>query len=180
MTAPPISNGRHQDVTSFCCALYAAPEVSRTAIMLQDALGVDVNLLLFACWAAGFAGGTMTHDDIEELLTATVPLQDGTIGRIRTERRAIPKGSEREAERQQLLALELAAEKAELGLLQDLWRGRANAPLTARSPIEDGALANLQLYLAHVGTSIDDEALAGLTRMARFAAQIHLAEPEQD
>jgi len=36
----------------FSLAIYARPEVARTCLALQEARGVDVNLLLWCCWRA--------------------------------------------------------------------------------------------------------------------------------
>jgi uncharacterized protein (TIGR02444 family) len=176
MTVPPSSFRDKPALWPFACALYEAPGVSEAAIMLQDRQAVDVNIMLFVCWVAGFEGGVMTTEDIDTALDATSVLREESIRPLRAERRAIPKGGEREAERQRLLDLELAAEKAELGVLEELWRARLGEPLGDRAAIETMAVANLQSYFTCCDIDMDLETAVWLAHLARTAAEAHAGE----
>jgi uncharacterized protein (TIGR02444 family) len=140
--------------------------------MLQDRHAVDVNLMLFLCWTAGFQGGGMTGAAIEAARLAVAPLQEVTIRPLRARRRAIPKG-EREAERRTLLDQELAAEKAELAVLEALAHRRGPA-LADWAVIERAAVANLWLYFEQAARPPEAAAAVALAHLARAAATIHL------
>ena len=142
--------------------------------MLQDAASVDVNILLFVCWRAGFADGRLASQEIARLIEATAPLQEETIKPLRQARRAIRKGSDREPERQQLLQLELAAEKAELDLLGELAGQECGARVGDWTQIVEAAHANLQLCFAQTGAILTYADAVRLMHIARMAADIHL------
>gem|GEM_PF-5710307 len=141
--------------------------------MLQDRHAVDVNMLLFACWAAGWERGVLSCAEIDAAIDATSSLQQDTVRPLRAERRAIPKDSEHAEERRRLLDLELAAEKAELDLLESLWETDA-PPLTGAAVIDAAARANMRLYLAHRGIDLSETARTALDLMAHAAADIHM------
>jgi uncharacterized protein (TIGR02444 family) len=141
--------------------------------MLQDRHTVDVNVMLFLCWSAGFQGGVTTGAAIEQTRLATAPLQEMTIRPLRARRRAIPRG-EQEAERQMLLDQELAAEKAELALLEALAH-RRGAALADWDAIERAAAANLRLYFEQAAQPPEAAAAVALAHLARAAATIHLS-----
>lgn len=168
MTVPRLSSDTPA-LWAFASALYGASGVAECAIMLQDRHGVDVNIMLFICWLAGFGSGMVAAADIDAARRAAAPLREGTIHPLRARRRAIPKGGEREAERQALLERELAAEKAELALLEGL-APDLGPSLADGAVIEAAAMAGLRLYVQAAGQPVE----AALAHLARKAAAVHL------
>lgn len=109
---------------------YARPGVADACLGLQDRLGVDVNLLLFACWVADRGGGALSRDDWRRLSRTIAGWRTQVVEPLRAVRRylkatpaqpaagAIPaalgdrvKGLELEAEHAEQLVLESLAER---------------------------------------------------------------------
>ncbi len=71
----------------FALRVYAEPGVSPLCLALQDENGVDVNLLLFACWC-GSTGRSLTMQHVETAAAATVAWTEGVVRHLRAARRA--------------------------------------------------------------------------------------------
>lgn len=114
-------------------AAYAAPGVSEACLALQDRDGQNVCLLLYAAWC-GRSGRALTEDDVEAAVdtarvwseTAIDPLR--RVRRVLKVRRPDMDDAAREAVRDQVKAVELAAERRLLEALEAL----------APSPSTDG------------------------------------------
>lgn len=135
---------------AYSLALYDRAAVARCCLDLQDRSGLDVNLLLYACWA----GGERRRVDPPcfAALEATVALwRRQVIEPLRLVRRRLKpltgeSGGPIEALRQGVLAQELAAERHE----QRLIAAAAESLEFAAEPGESAlvaSLANLQDYL---------------------------------
>lgn len=55
----------------FSLEVYGAPGVADSCLRLQDRLGIDVNLLLFACWVGAAGGGRPKTDAWRALIRQT-------------------------------------------------------------------------------------------------------------
>ena len=138
----------------FSLALYGRPGVAAACLALQDRCGLDVNLLLFCCWA-GARGHRLAEAELRAALAAVEPWQREVVRPLRQIRRRLknpPSLDPAEAARLYRLAkeLELAAEEAEQRLLA------AAVPIGSRAvggtERAGGAAANLRLYLRLSGT----------------------------
>lgn len=129
----------------FSLGVYARPGVAEACLALQERQGLDVNLLLFCCWA-GARGHALTGDELARLIAAVRPWQEGVVKPLRAARRWLKlqttaPGEEAAALRGRIKEQELAAERIEQQLLAGgLMPGPAE-------PSPGAAAANLKLYL---------------------------------
>jgi uncharacterized protein (TIGR02444 family) len=107
---------------TFSLDVYGGTGVPDACLALQEAHGIDVNLLLFCCWAGECA--TVLDDAAMTRCLAAAGAWHGVIVRgLRGLRRRLKDGFDpvpgaaAEALRQKILGVELAAEKIEQGLL---------------------------------------------------------------
>jgi uncharacterized protein (TIGR02444 family) len=151
----------------FSLALYAWPGVSEACLELQDRLGLDVNLLLFCCWA-GRLGHRLEERQLRRLIELTGDWQHRAVRPLRDLRRWL-----KQQERAEALALreavkeqELRAEAVEQTIL---FEAAQLEPAGQGGEAEIGA--NLALYLRLQGVEeLDDEAT--LSRLATAAAEL--------
>ena len=136
---------------SFAVELYARPAVSQACLALQDRLGGDVCLLLFALFIAREHQIGLADSDFASLDEAVADWRREVIEPLRSVRRRLkltahPAPSPHaNAVRQHIQRAELAAEQIELAML---------ARSFARRP--------------HIGPSLSADAAAVLDRLARF------------
>jgi uncharacterized protein (TIGR02444 family) len=76
---------------TFSLALYGRPGVAPALIGLQDRLGLDVNMLLYCCWA-GAAGRALTAADLAEVEAVAEPWQAEVVRPLRSIRRRLRGG----------------------------------------------------------------------------------------
>ncbi len=97
----------------FSLALYARPGVAAALIALQDRLGRDVNLMLYALWLGATQGRRLQARDLADAEAAVAPLAAGIVAPLRQLRRRLKEApeSDLQALRRRLLALEIAAER---------------------------------------------------------------------
>jgi uncharacterized protein (TIGR02444 family) len=138
---------------SFSVELYGRPGVAPACLALQDRFGCDVNLLLFALWAAR-SGVSLGRHEFERLDAAVAPWRAGVVEPIRALRRRIKAEALdadpelAEACRQALLKAELQAERAAQELLA---RTLAVEAAATGELGRNCARANLENYLAWLG-----------------------------
>ncbi len=106
----------------FSLALYRQEGVAPLCLALQDQHGLDVNLLLYAAYAA-VCGLSLEPADVEAVDTAVADWREGMLRPLRALRRQLD-GGEAPAARQALLQAELALEREQ----QDrMWKARQPA-----------------------------------------------------
>ncbi|MGQ9365917.1 TIGR02444 family protein [Azospirillum sp. A39] len=98
---------------AFSLAVYARPGVAAACLDLQDRHGADVNLVLFALWAGAECGATVTEAELERLRGVAAPWQAEVVGPLRAVRRRLKGEADAAALREEVKALELAAERVE-------------------------------------------------------------------
>jgi uncharacterized protein (TIGR02444 family) len=134
---------------AFSLTLYVREGVTAACLDLQDRLDLDVNLLLFCCWA-GSQGRVLSEAEIASLIAATRDWRGQVIRPLRDARRWL-KGRSREFGdaatelREDIKANELTAEAIQQGILH----ATLPVPLGAASP--RALAANLRSYLAAEG-----------------------------
>lgn len=131
----------------FSTAVYARRGVAPACLALQDRRGLDVNLLLFCCWA-GACGRALSDAEVERLAAAAGPWRGAAVEPLRALRRWLkrPEGVRPDLAasfREGVKALELEAERIEQQALSDA------VPLEAgpAEPDPVAAAANLRAYL---------------------------------
>lgn len=138
---------------SFSVELYGRPGVAPACLALQDRFGCDVNLLLFALWAAR-NGVALGAADFARLDAAVAPWRASVVEPIRALRRRLKAETLdadpglAEACRQALLKAELEAERAAQELLA---RTLAVEAAATGEMDRNRARANLENYLAWLG-----------------------------
>lgn len=127
----------------FTLALYGKPGVAPALIGLQDRLGLDVNMLLYCCWA-GSQGRRLSAADLAAVEAVAEPWQAEVVRPLRGLRRRLKGGfgglaaDQVEVYRQRINALEIDGER----IAQD-----AMAKLTPGTAGPADAAANLAAYL---------------------------------
>lgn len=158
----------------FSLAVYAAPGVMPACLELQDRFGLDVNLLLFCCWAGAARGVALSEPDIAEATAAAQEWRESVVAPLRTLRRrmktmAAMHDPAAATLRNRIAALELDAEQIQQAMLFRLAGGWSEA-----MPGQGLALRNLRMLLAWSGTA--DGTIPAITRLAEAAeAQAHTA-----
>ncbi len=147
----------------FAVQAYARPGVAASCLQLQDAHGLDVDVLLACTWLASL-GVALDREGLERLLGAAAP-PHARVLELRSLRRAL--GSDREhdprwqATYEHLLAAELAAERVELDSIEAALSPLLAAATATLEPAEL-ALANLRRYAARHGPASCDPPLVTL------------------
>jgi uncharacterized protein (TIGR02444 family) len=142
----------------YSLAVYGRPGVAPACLALQDRHGLDVNILLFCCWA-GQCGRALSAAELDGLMAAVGPWHQGVVKPLRAVRQWLKDqetapGAAAEALRQEVKAQELEAERIEQLILAEtlvLGEGEPAAALAA---------ANLTAYLGRleVRAGADDTA----------------------
>ena len=106
---------------SFSVSLYAAPSVADECLALQDAFGLDVNMLLFCAWAGSAHGIVLRDPDFRALDDIIRDWQETVVKPLRTVRRGLKPLAGNDTEvadlRAEVMRSELKAERIEQGLL---------------------------------------------------------------
>jgi len=144
----------------FSLATYGAPGVEQACLALQDRRALDINLLLFCCWA-GRHGRALTTEEIAGLMAAVADWQAEVVWPLRQARRWLKgretsAGGRAESLRQSILACELEAERAAQALLC------AALPLGSGAAAPEAAARNLAAYCDIEAIALDEADKAGL------------------
>jgi len=104
----------------FAVALYSRPEVAKACLDAQERWGVDVNLVLSACWCAS-EGHSLAADDFLRAQARCEAWRDAIILPLRKQRQHWHKLPDKSDEYAAIKALELQAERTQLELLATLF-----------------------------------------------------------
>lgn len=126
----------------YSLAVYGRPGVAEACLALQGRHGLDVNLLLFCCWA-GQCGRALTPEDLDRLTAAAGPWHEGVVKPLRAVRRWLKSRQDAGAQplRARIKESELEAERIEQQLLAEILVFAAGETSPAL------AAANLMAYL---------------------------------
>jgi len=142
----------------FSLALYRQPGVQEACLDLQDHAGLDVNLLLYCCWA-GQGGHVFTHNELRRLQGLSANWQGGILRPFRQIRQRIGKESDAEGCYAAAKSLELQLERLEQSRLL------AEVPVRWGKGGRDSAAANLRTYLMLAAVVRDQAVNRSLTRL---------------
>jgi uncharacterized protein (TIGR02444 family) len=149
----------------FSLHFYRQAGVSDACIALQDACGVDVNLLLFLFWLAA-GRQLLTADDVKKLDDMVRDWRNLTIVPIRDARRKL-KGAatlvdpgKQEAFRTKVKAIELDAERLQQ---EALYAFTQSGPLGKEAASGAAARANIAAYASVLGVNFPKHAVDVLT-----------------
>lgn len=148
------------DFWMFSLALYAEPDVAPCCIALQDGCGADVNLVLFALWAAR-RGARLTRADLAGVEAAVRAWRTGVVQPLRSARRALkpaPTGFDPAAGalRDLVKAAELESERQQQARMGPLLPPATEAPSAAL------ARANLDAYAQAISVRFPEADIAVL------------------
>ena len=138
--------------------IYGRPGVENILLELQDRHGLDVNLLLFACWTGATGRGRLTGDMWAGLVDGTADWRANVIEPLRAVRRHL-KGRDgmpgATALRQRVKALELEAEHAAQLTIAGMTPDLSESVVATARRIADMS-ANLEGCIAATGVSLPD------------------------
>ncbi len=152
------------DFPSFAEALYARPGVAAACLDLQDRRGLDVVLLLYACWL-GVRSRGLTREQGSTLIASTQSWRFEVVRPLRRLRRRLRAGHDgmprerSEPVRSLVKQAELAAERALIQILA----------AAAESTQVGSVAANLAMCLAVASIVIDGEDRTSLDVLEREA-----------
>ena len=161
---------------SFSLKVYGAPGVAAACLELQERLGLDVNLLLFAAYLGAAEGVTLQADDVAAAAGVVGVWHAETVRALRAVRSALkpasgdPQNALRgptAALRNQVKAAELEAERIEQAMLWRWWQAQHGT--RQRGEARAALAANLSKLLAHYGAPPDADAPALRDAALNFA-----------
>jgi len=152
---------------AFSLTLYMREGVAAACLALQDRRALDVNLLLFCCWA-GAHGRALSAAEVDSLIAATRDWRAQVVQPLRAARRWLKEAPPTLAGagelRQDIKASELAAEAIEQDILHQA------LPIAGGAPCATILAANLRTYLTAEGCRPCAEDLAALVTLLLAAA----------
>ncbi|HYD69814.1 TIGR02444 family protein [Azospirillum sp.] len=132
---------------SFSLATYARPGVSEACLDLQDRLGQDVNLVLFALWAGAGCGVRLDPAELQRLDHAVSAWRRDVVAPLRGVRRTLKNVPGVEPFRLRIKAAELESERLQQAALRTI------SGLQPGAADRDAAEANLRLLLPAEGVN---------------------------
>ncbi len=153
----------------YSLAVYGKPGVMEACLGLQDRLGLDVNLLLFCCWA-GAQGRPLSSSELDRLQAGVADWQREVVEPLRRARRYLKQqpSAERQALRNALKAAELDAESIEQ---ESLYR---TLPIAAENPSSEVLQGNLNAYLVTAAATPGAEDKTALSLLADFGLSVEV------
>lgn len=155
----------------FSLRVYADADVRKECLLLQDSLGINVNLLLFVAWLSAKRRIRMSNDDVAAMEALAGPWQSAVVLPLRSVRRAIKEmdllgHDDVAALRSKIAAVEIESEQIEQALLFE-WAARkwpADGPAT-QAPVRENITAYLGRF-PHSGATTHSHAASALERRA--------------
>lgn len=150
----------------FSLRIYRAPGVAAECLALQDALGIDVNLLLFMAWLGAARRTMLTDDEVASAQNLVQPWHDQAVRPLRAVRRQLKAFAtpDSEAFRLRVKTVELEAEQVEQAMLfghaLESWSGIGTA-----DPRE-AVTANMLAYLRLAGGAASGHSVQSLAEAA--------------
>ena len=149
----------------FSLTLYVREGVAEACLRLQERLDLDVNLLLFCCWA-GSRGRALSGPEIDGLIAATRDWRAQVVRPLRGARRwlktRVPEmGSAAARLRQDIKAAELSAEAVQQALMHRALR------VDDGPPAPEAVTRNMRAYLTALGHAPEVTDISDLAAVLR-------------
>jgi len=153
----------------FSLKVYGSEGVAPACLELQEAHGIDVNLLLFCCWLGVSGRGVIGRNEIARLSTSVSAWHGEIVRGLRAVRKRLkePVGAE---DRDLALALRQRVQKIEIDAehIEQLMLAAAADDLPEPDPrdppgdVRESARANANAYFALISAPLDDGDRAAL------------------
>ena len=174
-----VSGSLDRELWRFAVSFYGRPGVAPACLLLQDRLGLDVNLLLFSLFAVR-RGFPLAPEEVTEADAAVRDWRaevDLPLRRVRTRLKSGPEPApspDTDQLRNSIKAAELRSEQIELAALS-AWLERREA---RQAPVQSGIRSEARLALVQVArhfagagsAALDDPAVAEALRLLAQAA----------
>lgn len=152
----------------FACACWENPELRERLLRLQDESGVQVNMVMLACWSA--QNGLPLKDHIQAVAALSEPWQSKIIQPLRALRRCADTLFSAEEVKGKLLEAELAAEKTEITRLFDYMhrldpRDEKHSAAVIRCATTALCIDNLFVIIAHFKLDFCAEDIASICQL---------------
>jgi uncharacterized protein (TIGR02444 family) len=157
-----------QNFWTFSLGLYGRPGVAPALLGLQDALGLDVNMLVFCCWAAT-KGRALSAADLATVEAVAEPWQNEVVIPLRALRRRLKGGfaplppARVEAYRKGFSDLEIEGEHIAQEAMETAFNTLPKAGAATAGPAL--TTANLESYFAHAQKEIGAHESEALTKI---------------
>lgn len=145
----------------FSIDLYRNRDVENACLSLQNRHGLNVNLILFCCWAASESYGRLEKNDFHKAFAAINRWHEMVTLELRKLRRMVKKMNMYHTSYQKALEDEIAAEHIEQLMLADTLLKHPHERRTSGQKVAD-AFSNVLLYLRLLQVDADDEDYAAL------------------
>ena len=126
----------NNDFWTFSLATYGADGVAETCIRVQDEMGLDVNLVLYACWLASM-GQRMTLPHCAEIEKRISEWRQRVVLPLRALRRDLRNYPEATSLRENIKALELQSERRQQDMMWDFFQFVQPLPVTPTQPLDN-------------------------------------------
>ena len=162
----PKSGTESNPFWDFSVAAYGRDGTAPACLALQDLKGLDVNLLLFCCWA-GVYGRELQSSEIEGLISAVKPWRTEVVEPLRKLRRQLRSGDAGRSASEALIAQAKSAElEAEAVVQRVLFE---TLPLESGEASAIAAAKNLKAYAGLLEVQCDSAVTADLAAVLRGA-----------
>lgn len=162
----------HHPFWDFSLRVYGSQGVAPACLQLQEAHGIDVNILLLCCWLGASGRGTVGPEGMAQIVEAAFAWHGEIVRGLRAVRKRLkdPVGGEdrdlAESIRKQVQKIEIDAEH-----IEQLMLAAAADALPAAAPGDPAAdaRANAEAYLAHLQIRSGDDDRASLQMIVAAA-----------
>lgn len=167
MSGRPVNEFPPHPFWDWSLEVYGRPGVEEILLDMQGRLGLDVNLLLFACWAGATGRGRLTGSEWARLIEGTADWRANVVEPLRAVRRHLrSRGDMTDAAalRERVKALELEAEHAAQLAIAGMAPDLRESDFAAVVRMAD-ASANLEGCIAAAGLTLTDRDRAHLNSL---------------
>ena len=140
----------------FSLQVYERKDFAHSCISLQDNYGIDVNILLYCCWAASEGHSVLLKEEIDSLCRSVKNWNHEVVQKLRSIRRYLKNHDMNHLEafsqniRCKVLEIEIKAEQVEQDLLTNTVSISKNKYMSDQCRVRN-ALENIRTYFAILG-----------------------------
>lgn len=175
---PPADTFPKTQFWDFSVDLYAVPGVQEDCLALQEALSLDVNIILLCLWSAAARGEHLSKAQLQQIVTQAREWNAGVVVPLRQARRQMKKGLASvpnetiRTVRGRLASVEIDCEHIEQLMIQALI---GDGGLRSSEPVAVTARLNLALYLGILAVTPGQSEADAIARLATAAGHMGIA-----